>query len=88
MIGEAWSGDAPAHPVTRQHRAGGVQRKNIQCTPVIFALLTRTAHDPRCHTGQREVNPIVKLQSSIDHSLWQINPIFIVLFKPILDPAA
>jgi hypothetical protein len=25
---------------------------------------------------------------SIDHSPWRINLIFIVLFKPILDPAA
>jgi hypothetical protein len=38
--------------------------------------------------GQRKVNMIVTNLPSVDHSPLQINRIFIVLFKPILDPAA
>jgi hypothetical protein len=44
--------------------------------------------DRERHIGQRKVNTIVINLPSIDHSPLQINRIFIVLFKPILDPAA
>jgi hypothetical protein len=42
----------------------------------------------KVHLGERKVTAIAAIVRSIEHSPWQINPIFIVLFKPILDPAA
>jgi hypothetical protein len=37
---------------------------------------------------ERSVTKIAPIEASIDHSPWQINDLFIVLFKWILDPRA
>jgi hypothetical protein len=43
-----------------------------------------------CRHNDRERNVTVmpQIEASIDHSPWQINDLFIVLFKRILDPRA
>jgi hypothetical protein len=56
--------------------------RQMRCNREMPTIMGRLPHDDR----ERSVTNIASIEVSIDHSPWQINDLFIVLFKRILDP--